>query len=256
MIWHIWIFFYMFTITEGKTDCVYINTTQRWAFWQIIVFCRRAAWRGWVPVYIICDPLCENPAKVIIVVILCFLQKNILHMVKNILWKIYLYIFNIDVRSRQRLKLKWNYIWYVYILYIIFEYLYDIQLILTIKSNLLKTSAVSQHPLWCTIPTCTGATYLIKMLMNIFMQRYHLDLEVAWSGWVLWLQHCTTRILEMLGHYLNLNKMKTKRISNNMSQYLFTIEHNNIIFFLTDIFYKCIHKMRSFQIWCLLQVLK
>ncbi len=30
---------------------------------------------------------------------------------------------------------------------------------------------------------------------------------------------CTTRIPEMLGRFLNLNKMKTKRISNHMSQY-------------------------------------
>ncbi len=29
----------------------------------------------------------------------------------------------------------------------------------------------------------------------------------------------TTRIPEMLGRFLNLNKMKTKRISNHMSQY-------------------------------------
>ncbi len=28
-----------------------------------------------------------------------------------------------------------------------------------------------------------------------------------------------TRIPEMLGHFLNLNKMKTKRISNHMSQH-------------------------------------
>ncbi len=33
----------------------------------------------------ICDPLGENPAKVIFFVILCFLQKNIFHMVKNII---------------------------------------------------------------------------------------------------------------------------------------------------------------------------
>ncbi len=37
-------------------------------------------------------------------------------------------------------------------------------------------------------------------------------------------QHCidqpfTTRIPEMLGRFLNLNKMKTKRLSNHMSQY-------------------------------------
>ncbi len=29
----------------------------------------------------------------------------------------------------------------------------------------------------------------------------------------------TTRIPEMLGHFLNLNKIKTKRISNHTSQY-------------------------------------
>ncbi len=29
----------------------------------------------------------------------------------------------------------------------------------------------------------------------------------------------TTQILEMLGRFLNLNKMKTKRVSNHMSQY-------------------------------------
>ncbi len=29
----------------------------------------------------------------------------------------------------------------------------------------------------------------------------------------------TIQIPEMLGHFLNLNKMKTKRLSNNMSQY-------------------------------------
>ncbi len=56
--------------------------------------------------FIICDPLCENPAKVILFLFYFFLQKIILHMVKNILWKIYLYIFNIDwVRSCQ----IWNY---------------------------------------------------------------------------------------------------------------------------------------------------
>ncbi len=35
----------------------------------------------------------------------------------------------------------------------------------------------------------------------------------------------TTRILEMLGRFLNLNKIKTKRISNHMSQYFIQIEH-------------------------------
>ncbi len=38
-------------------------------------------------------------------VIFCFLQKIILQMVKNILWKCNIYIFNIDVRSSQRFKL-------------------------------------------------------------------------------------------------------------------------------------------------------
>ncbi len=37
----------------------------------------------------------------------------------------------------------------------------------------------------------------------------------------------TTRIPEMLGHFLNLNKMKTKRLSNHMSQY-FIHNRNNI----------------------------
>ncbi len=38
---------------------------------------------------IICDPLCENPAKVIFLYSLfaVFYKKNILRMVKNILWK-------------------------------------------------------------------------------------------------------------------------------------------------------------------------
>ncbi len=54
---------------------------------------------------IICDPACENPAKVIFLVIYYFLQKIILHKVKNILWKCNLDIFNIDwVRPCQRLK--------------------------------------------------------------------------------------------------------------------------------------------------------
>ncbi len=44
----------------------------------------------------VCDPLCENPAKVIFFVICFFLQKLLLHMVKTILWKCNLYIFNID----------------------------------------------------------------------------------------------------------------------------------------------------------------
>ncbi len=69
-------------------------------------------------------------------------------------------------------------------------------------------------------------------------------LKIKWGkgfnvGWnYSWLHHCwgqlkifndatlaktpwitTTRILEMLGRFLNLNKMKTKRISNHMSQY-------------------------------------
>ncbi len=35
----------------------------------------------------------------------------------------------------------------------------------------------------------------------------------------------TTRILEMLGRFLNLNKMKTKRISITWANILFTIEH-------------------------------
>ncbi len=36
----------------------------------------------------------------------CFLQNSILHMIKNILWKFNLYIFNIDwVRSCQIFKL-------------------------------------------------------------------------------------------------------------------------------------------------------
>ncbi len=32
-------------------------------------------------------------------------------------------------------------------------------------------------------------------------------------------RYSTTRILEMFGRFLNLNKMKTKRISKHMSQY-------------------------------------
>ncbi len=58
---------------------------------------------------IICDPLCENPAKVIFCdsLFAVFYKKIILRMVKNILWKkMNLYIFNIDwIRSYQRLKL-------------------------------------------------------------------------------------------------------------------------------------------------------
>ncbi len=54
----------------------------------------------------ICDPLCENPAKVIFLWFAVVYKKIILRMVKNILWKFNLYIFNIDrVRSCQRLKL-------------------------------------------------------------------------------------------------------------------------------------------------------
>ncbi len=58
----------------------------------------------------ICDPLCENPVKVkkfAKEIFAVFYKKKItLHMVKNILWKCHLYIFNIDsVRSCQRLKL-------------------------------------------------------------------------------------------------------------------------------------------------------
>ncbi len=57
-------------------------------------------------IYNICDPLCENPAKVIFLWFAVFYKKIILHLVKNILWKCNLYIFNIDwVRSCQRLKL-------------------------------------------------------------------------------------------------------------------------------------------------------
>ncbi len=52
-----------------------------------------------------CDPLSENPAKVFFFVICCFLQKIIRHMVKNILWKCNLYIFNIDWVRCQRFKL-------------------------------------------------------------------------------------------------------------------------------------------------------
>ncbi len=49
-------------------------------------------------ILIICDPLCENPAKVIFFCDLLFFYKKkiILHIVKNILWK-----FNILIRSRQ-----------------------------------------------------------------------------------------------------------------------------------------------------------
>ncbi len=54
---------------------------------------------------LICDPLCENPAKDIFCDLL-FSTKIILHKVKNILWKCNLYIFNIDlVRPCQNLKL-------------------------------------------------------------------------------------------------------------------------------------------------------
>ncbi len=52
----------------------------------------------------ICDPLCENPAKVFYL-IYYFLHKIILHIVKNILWNYILGSFNIDwVRPCQRLK--------------------------------------------------------------------------------------------------------------------------------------------------------
>ncbi len=51
-------------------------------------------------------PLCENPAKVVFCDLLFSTKQIFLHMVKNILWKCNLYIFNIDwVRSCQRLKL-------------------------------------------------------------------------------------------------------------------------------------------------------
>ncbi len=54
----------------------------------------------------VCDPLCENPAKVIFCDLLFSTKKNILHVVKNILWNVSLCICNIDwVRSCQRLKL-------------------------------------------------------------------------------------------------------------------------------------------------------
>ncbi len=49
-----------------------------------------------------CDPLCENPAKVIFLWFAVFYKK--MNMVKNILWNVNFYIFNIDwVRSCQRL---------------------------------------------------------------------------------------------------------------------------------------------------------
>ncbi len=51
----------------------------------------------------------------------------------------------------------------------------------------------------------------------------------------------TTRIPEMLGRFLNLNKMKTKRLSNHMSQYFIhnrTIENINVY---TEKFYTFIH---------------
>ncbi len=53
----------------------------------------------------ICDPLCV-PAKVIFLWFAVFYKKITLRMVKSILWKFYLYIFNSEwVRLGQILKL-------------------------------------------------------------------------------------------------------------------------------------------------------
>ncbi len=53
-----------------------------------------------------CDPLCENPAKVIFLWFAVFQKKIILHIEKNILWKCNRYIFNIVwVKSCQRFQL-------------------------------------------------------------------------------------------------------------------------------------------------------
>ncbi len=64
----------------------------------------------------------------------------------------------------------------------------------------------------------------------------------------------TTWIPEMLGRFLNMNKIKTKRISNHMRQHFI---HNRT--WITKQMFKlrntknCMHKMSSFHIWCLLQ---
>ncbi len=39
------------------------------------------------------------------------------------------------------------------------------------------------------------------------------------------IKYPTTRIPEMLGHFLNLNKMKTKKIQITWANIIFTIEH-------------------------------
>ncbi len=63
----------------------------------------------------ICDPRCENPAKVFFCVICCFLHNIIIHMVKNILWIVPLYLwywlsrvmskFEIIVKLMEEIKL-------------------------------------------------------------------------------------------------------------------------------------------------------
>ncbi len=53
------------------------------------------------------------------------------------------------------------------------------------------------------------ALNVIKNVFNLEQKVFNDSFELSF----------TTRILEMLGRFLNLNKMKTKRLSNHMSQY-------------------------------------
>ncbi len=61
------------------------------------------------------------------------------------------------------------------------------------------------------------------------MDSMHIGTQALWSGNInqlfimshilTYVLENTTRIPEMLGRFLNLNKMKTKSLSNHMSQY-------------------------------------